>query len=413
MTAQIESDAGKIHISRRDFIKLLGIAAGGVLTSCTPRLATEYPTNETPTLEPTPLEPTPEPIPTIEAQKTTLGKILFLTKGDQNYSVELAESDGSVKTHITDKYGGWIAWAPDGTKFATVINGERWKDSFGSTRQNLALKVFNANGDEQMQFEIPEQFFVNELNWAADGKSILYDLGEFDLNSGGKFIDLCNLLSEYTVNDDLSISPNRKTFVYVHHEYGGFFTVYALPYNVNQFPYKNWEMNGPFRRENLALIPQDPIFINPDGVLDDVHDRQFKFSWTPDGATLIFQYESKLYLYDMTKNPSTRKIFDFIGGGGENYPISVSQDGQKVISGQFSSIIMANINTGESKTIKLPKQVQYISAPSWLHGDNQIAFRGLEGNIYIMNSDGSQLAEVLIGNKSCTQLSPIFQNWPK
>jgi Tol biopolymer transport system component len=397
---------GGNRLERREFLKLASLSLAGLAAACSPLRnlgSTPVPTKTRLPVFPKDT-PTLELLPTIEAQNLSLGKMLFLTK--QN-ALWLAEPDGSQKKLVVDNSQGWVSWSPNGKNFASVLNGKKWKDSFDMEHQDISLAVFNENGGQEMEFDLGfDRVRFNSLSWAQDGQSIVDGFIEYD-PATGKIQEIYSTIFDTVqqeVDNSLSISPDRKTIVYVNHTYGMYSTVFSLPYDVSKFPYKNYEDNGPFIRENINLIPERKIiFTNPQGQPDQVHDRSFDFSWTPDGKRLIFPYGTQLYI--ITLGVDTPELIDSFYVN----QISMSHDGQKV-AGIGNILAIADINNQKTKRIILPEQLQSSVVHGWLPGDRQIVFYDNGGNIYVINPDGSNLQKVQINNQGDAPVATIFQN---
>lgn len=337
------------------------------------------------------LTPAPTYTPTITLTPAGggSGKIVFVSDKDGDSEIYVMNSDGSQQTRLTDNsyLDDSPQWSPDGKKIVFISDRVKSQSIF-------ARDIFIMDADGSNQIRITNNF-SNESpmtpQWSPDGKKILfYDTIGYDINLDRPISEIYVInidgtdLTRLTHNNlgviDPKWSPDGTKIVYSLHDYG-VGNIYVI----------NADGTGETR-----LTFNHRYNINPE--------------WSPDGGTIAYMSSISDGFYDIyTIKPDgtdeTRITKDAYSNGLSDW----SPDGSKLTytyndDETNESICFVDIN---SKIVNCLKNLDWDENPKWSPDGKKIAFiSNLDGvrNIYLMNTDGSEIIRLTNNNNNGNSL---------
>jgi Tol biopolymer transport system component len=290
-------------------------------------------------------------------------KIVYTSFPDADWTkgfICTINSDGGGLTRLTNeplKATGPPRWSPDGTRIAFRV----------SDNPN-AIYVMKADGRNQMKLtDVATGLFG--FAWAPDGKKIAYATdyeGNFEI---------------YVINSD----PTHQT---------------NLTRHLGEDTTPRWSPDG----KKIAFISnregKTALYVmNSDGseqqkVLNDVPEQEV--SWSPDGQRFAFSRKdldhNDIYLVNADGGNVVRLTSDAANKGGPQW----SPDGRSIVFTQDRDGYqqLYAIDHESSVIIRLSNSQEHEFQHSFSHDGKQIVFtqsraRGVQRDIWVMNSDGS------------------------
>ena len=274
-------------------------------------------------------------------------KIAFYSNRSGHYAIWLMEPDGSHLTQFTtadgDRYvdSNAPAWSPDGSKIAF------W---WGVAHKSGNIWVMNVDGSNRRQLtDQPVGINADGPAWSPDGKKILFSsnrpgsqgIGNWIMNADGS--DQRVFTTNTFVRSRPSWQPNSST-----------------PPSVGSSISTNGSSSGDAGEGKYGLI------------------------------ALTFKDEAgKLQIFTIRPDGSQKKQLTFEGDNGRP---EWSPDGTKIAfatirNGKGSVGVMAA--DGSS-----PKLLTEGRHPSWSRDGKRIAFARVDGQIWVMNIDGSNILQI-------------------
>jgi Tol biopolymer transport system component/serine/threonine protein kinase len=271
----------------------------------------------------------------------------------------IINADGSGLARLTDQslQSQFSSWSPDGTRIAFSVVGNP-----------SAIYVMNADGRNQLKLTDIATGLLGH-SWAPDGKKIAYATdyeGNFDI---------------YVINSD----PSHQT---------------NLTHHMAEDMWPRWSPDG----KKIAFISNREgkmslYVMNPDGseqrkVLNDVPGQEV--SWSPDGKRFAFcrkvldHYD--IYLANADGGDVVRLLGSAANTGGSQW----SPDGRSIVFTQdqdgYQQLYAIDL---ESRAMaRLSNSQEHEFQHSFSPDGKQIVFtrsrdRGVQQDIWVMNSDGS------------------------